>query len=117
MAQNTMGNVYGNQGIITQGQTGNNTIIQAPPARNLDSPWGGPLKSQILEKLPRDQEISVTAVLGDAEAADLAVQIYNFLKNNGFKMKGEGINQAIFTQVPHGLSFVTDRNDFVVGAR
>jgi hypothetical protein len=31
MAQNTMGPIYDNRGIITQGQTGNNTINVAPP--------------------------------------------------------------------------------------
>jgi hypothetical protein len=35
MAQNTMGDINNNQGIVTQGQNGNNTIIQRPPGRSM----------------------------------------------------------------------------------
>jgi hypothetical protein len=117
-AQNTLGNIYGNQGIITQGQTGNNTIIQGPVRRDLNSAWGDPLKQQMLNNLPRDKEITVTAVMGDTEALDLAVQIHSFLKSSGFKLtEPKGVSQAIFNQPIHGLQFNSETNNFIVGVR
>src|SRR5262249_7162293 len=77
MAQNppnSMGNIYNNRGIITQGQTGNNTVIQGPIARSLDRE--PQLRQQMLRELPRDKDITVTGVLGDAESCDFAIQIY-----------------------------------------
>jgi len=103
---------YGQTGGITAG-----TVYVGPQARDLNSAWGAPLKAQILKDLPRDQEISVTSIMGDAESSDLAVQIYDFLKANGFKLKDGGISQSVFIPTPHGLGFNTTTNTFVVGSK
>jgi hypothetical protein len=103
---------YGQTGGITAG-----TINVGPPPRNLNSPWGEPLKIQILRDLPRDKEISVMALMGDTESADLAQQIFEFLKTNGFKLKGDTIGIGVIIPPPHGLSFARDTNTFTVGSR
>jgi hypothetical protein len=76
------------------------------------------LRAQILAQLPRDKEIVVVGILGDAESINFAEQIHAFLKANGFKMKEpNGISQSVFTQTQHGLQ-VVDRGtnlDFIVG--
>src|SRR5262249_28259008 len=71
--QNAPGSIIGPSG-------GQNTITNnfGPQPRNLDSPWGAPLKAQILKDLPRDKEITVMAVLGDVEGIQLAHQIHTF---------------------------------------
>ena len=110
-------NINGNCNNFGNNNINCNTFNVAPPARNLDSPWGGPLKAQILRDLPHDKEISVTGLMGDTESADLAQQIFNFLKANGFKLKGEGIGLAVIIPPPHGLGFNSTTNDFVVGSK
>jgi hypothetical protein len=102
---------YNQQGGITA-----HSVTIAPPSRNLDAPENQTLKQQMLSQLPKDKEISVTAILGDAESIDFALQINGFLKANGFKVK-DGISQAVFTGAVHGLSFNPETNNFVVGAR
>ena len=92
---------------------------QTPPLepRNLESPWGAPIKAGMLSKLPRDQKIAVMYVAGDDESAHLATQIFAFLKANGFKMKEDGISQGVFSPPLHGLAFATDTNTFEVGSK
>ena len=117
-SDNSLGNIYNNQGIITQGQNGNNTLNVGPVPRNLDSAWGAPLKAQILKDLPRDKPITVMAVLGDTEAIQLAQQIHAFLKANGYKLTEDGISQGVFSGVVKGLT-VNDNGTtrtFVVGS-
>jgi hypothetical protein len=105
-------NSYNQSGGVTA-----RTVIVGAPKRDLDTPWGDHLKSQMLSELPRDKEISVMALMGDVEAADLAIQIHKFLKANGFKMTEDGISQGLFTVPLHGLSYSKDTNTFIVGAR
>jgi hypothetical protein len=54
--------------------------------------------------LPRDKPITVVSILGDSESTSFAIEIYEFLKSNGFKMHQSGITQAIFSGVPQGLA-------------
>jgi hypothetical protein len=119
MAQNTIGNIYGNQGIITQGQTGNNTIIQGPLSRHLSEPRMDGLKAQILREIPKDKPITVMAIMGDGEGIEFAEEIQTFMKANGFQMKGDGIAQGVFTGPVKGLQ-KRDETDgsitFIVGA-
>ena len=108
------------QSVRSDNQSGGitaHTVIIGPTKRNLDTAWGDPLKAQILSNLPRDKELIVMAVLGDAEAGDLALQIHAFLKANGFKLKEDGISQGVFSPTPHGLNFNPDNNTFIVGAQ
>jgi hypothetical protein len=79
---------------------------------------GQPLKAQILREMPRDKEITVTALLGDGDAIRLANKIYNFLKDNGYKLKENGIAQSVFNNPVNGL-IVQPQGDglqFIVGA-
>lgn len=104
---------YGQQGGITAG-----VVNIGPQARNLDLPSSDGLKQQMLSQLPRDKEITVTAILGDQEAMNFATQIHAFLKANGFKMKEpDGVSQALFNKPIQGLQFNPDTNDFIVGGK
>src|SRR5690349_12902851 len=76
---NSIGNIYNNQGLITQGQTGNNTIIQGPIPRRMAEGRADSLKAQILRELPRDKRITVMAVMGDGEAVQFAQEIFAFM--------------------------------------
>jgi hypothetical protein len=120
MAQNTIGNIYNNQGVITQGQHGNNTIIQGPIARHLSDPRADPLRAQILREVPKDRPITVMAVMGDAEAMQFALEIHSFMKESGFQMREpEGISQGVFTGPVKGLTKQDEADGgitFVVGA-
>jgi len=51
---NAMGPINDNHGIITQGQTGNNTILQTPPARHINDQNKQKL-SQFLSNKPKGQ--------------------------------------------------------------
>ena len=75
---NSLGNVYNNQGIITQGQQGNNTIIQAP-ARAEFTPQ---LQSEILQKIPKGP-IELITVGGEADQA-IGNQVHAFLNQSGY---------------------------------
>lgn len=99
-----------------QGGITAHTVTIAPPARDLNSPWGEPLKQQILTALPRDKEINITSLLGDAESVELATQIHSFMQANGFKVPS-GISQSVFSGPVKGLQFNPDTNTFIVGAR
>jgi hypothetical protein len=120
MSNNSIGNIFGNQGIITQGQIGNNTLNIGPQPRNIDSPEAAGLKEQILRELPKDKPITVTALLGDGESIQFAQQIHAFMKANGFTMREpNGISQSVFTGVVKGLQ-KRDQPDgsitFIVGS-
>ncbi|MFZ8310592.1 hypothetical protein ACO1LC_14155, partial [Staphylococcus aureus] len=75
------------------------------------------LKAQLLSQLPRDKPINITTLMGDTESIEFGLQIFKFLKDNGFPNVGDGISQSIFTGAPpHGLHFNTNTNEFIVGA-
>jgi hypothetical protein len=71
-----------------------------------------------LKELPRDKEITVTALMGDAEAFQLATEIFAFLKDNGFNLKESGLSQAIFSKPIKGLAVQPqgDGLNFIVGS-
>ena len=118
--KNVMGNVTNNHGIVTQGQIGNNTLNIGATARHLNSEAGEPLKRQMLNELPRDKQIRVMALMGDAESYQFALEIQAFLKAHGFKVgESDNVAQATFVGLVKGLS-VQERKDgvleFIVGA-
>jgi hypothetical protein len=82
MAQNTMGPIFGNQGIITQGQTGNNTINVAPPRLAFDTGIG----DQLVSKLPPDKTIVLQTVGNNADQA-VASQYQQYLLSKGFQVE------------------------------
>lgn len=99
-------NIHNSPGSIINPSGGQNTITNnnfGPQSRNLDSPWGAPLKAQILKDMPRDKAITVMAVMGDAEGFQLAHQIHAFLKANDFKLAEDGISQGVFSKPIKGL--------------
>jgi hypothetical protein len=101
---NSIGNIFGNNGIITQGQIGNNTLNVGPQPRNIDSAQAASLKTQILSELPKGKPITVMALMGDGEGIQFAQQIHAFMKANGFTMKEpSGISQGVFTGAVKGL--------------
>lgn len=89
-----------------------------PQRRDLDLPDFDGLKAQIQRELPRDKPLTVTAVMGDGEAAEFAVQIHKYLTAEGFKMTETGISQGMFSTPPINLQ-VQDKGagglNFVVG--
>lgn len=86
MSNNTMGNINGNQGIITQGQQGNNTIIQGPVPRHLlDAD-----KAALLAHLPKGRTIRVLFQQTESDGEGLAKEIHDFLVQNGFNSTGYG---------------------------
>lgn len=93
---NWIGNINGNNGIITQGQIGNNTINFGKQPRNLDAPQMQGLKNAILTELPRDKAFSIGTVMGDQEAISLAMQVHSFMKSQGFQV-GDGVFQGVFS--------------------
>jgi hypothetical protein len=82
MAQNTMGPIFGNQGIITQGQTGNNTINVAPQRLPFDPGIG----DQLVSKLPPGKTILLQSVGSNADQA-VATQYQQYLLSKGFQVE------------------------------
>jgi hypothetical protein len=78
MAQNSMGPIIGNQGIITQGQQGNNTIIQTP----IRAQFTDQIKSEILQKIPKGT-VQLETVGGNADQA-IGNEVHQFLLQNGY---------------------------------
>jgi hypothetical protein len=93
VTSNTMGPIYGNQGIITQGQTGNNTILQTPPARHINDQAKQKL-SQFLANKPKGQlRIKASITANDARA--YANEIAEFLQDScGWNVQ---VDNAIIT--------------------
>jgi hypothetical protein len=87
--------------------------------RVLASPWGEPLKAQILREVPRDKVIFVSSLLNDGESYNLATEINAFLKSNGFNLKDGGVRQSVFNGLPSGIIVQLETNDelqVIVGA-
>lgn len=82
VAQNTMGPIYNNQGIITQGQTGNNTINVAPPRLAFDPAIG----DELISKLPVGKTIVLQSVGGNADQ-EVANQYQQYLLSKGFQVE------------------------------
>ncbi len=88
LPSNTMGDVIGNKGIITQGQQGDNYLQTQKPPRFLTDA----MKEAMLEKIPKGKIITVRYVAaGDEvlERKNLAEQIYKFLTVEGYKLAPE----------------------------
>jgi hypothetical protein len=81
------GAISGNQGILTFGQTGNNTIVQGTPRRRLDEN----LKAQLLANLPTSRKVEVNAI-NESDAKDFAAEIATFLRENGYTVDGVNTN-------------------------
>jgi hypothetical protein len=96
--KNEMRNITNNQGIITQGQTGNNTIVNVDrrKKRSMDAN----LKTGLLRDLPRDRPIQVMGLNGNTESMAFANEIHAFLKGNGYPMKMDSATWHMFFDPP-----------------
>jgi hypothetical protein len=81
---NSMGPVIDNHGIVTQGQNGNNVVVQGVVPRHL----GDPEKEALIARIPKNRKISVVFVLNDSDATDLATEYADFLRNSGYSVEG-----------------------------
>ena len=91
---NSMGPITGNQGIITQGQNGNNVIFQTPKRALSDQD-----KSQLLASIPKSRKIVIVAV-PDGAALDFAEVLYSFLVGNGYSVAE--IEKPLMISGPNG---------------
>jgi hypothetical protein len=90
MAQNSMGTIYNNQGIITQGQVGNNTINVAPQRLQFDPTIG----DELVSKLPSGKTIVLQSVGGNADQA-IASQYAQYLVGKGFQVERMSIGMLV----------------------
>ncbi len=74
-----MGNVINNQGIITQGQIGNNTINVAPPRLIFDPG----IAEELIRRLPTGKPIALQTVGGNRDQ-DVATQYQQYLESHGY---------------------------------
>jgi hypothetical protein len=106
---------FGPKGGITAGR-----VNGGSRKRSLSDPTFEGLKLQMLSELPRDEPITVMAVLGDRESIDFAQEIHTFLKKNEFMLKQpDRISQAIFADSPKGVGLRKEPNGeltLIVGA-
>lgn len=87
IAQNTIGPINNNQGIITQGQSGGtNIVVPRAPPRKID----GEFENLIREHFPdKSKEMAVMVLTGDDqnERSHFAGEIQDFLKSDGYKVR------------------------------
>jgi hypothetical protein len=85
--QNTMGNIFNNQGIITQGQTGGtNLIVSKPPPREIDDAFRSFIRTHLTDK---SKEVAPMVLTGDdePERSHFASEIEEFLRSEGYKIR------------------------------
>jgi hypothetical protein len=87
-----------------------------PQPRKLDA--HAELKEQILSILPKDKPIVVMSIADDDEAMSFAIQIHEFLKQNGFPLAENGVSLVFFPAPVRGLQLRDDgkTRTFIVGA-
>ncbi len=114
-------NIYGGGNVFSYGQSGGitaGTVNVGPIPRSLNQPRMESLKKQIQDQVPKDKPIIVTALLGDSEAVNFAYELQSYLKNNGYKLKEDSIDQSVFTASVKGIILRDDgeTRTFIVGA-
>jgi hypothetical protein len=82
MAQNNMGPVSNNQGIITQGQVGNNTINIHASVR---AQFTDKIRSDILQMIPKDKRVDLKTIGGAADQA-IGDQVEQYMVANGYSV-------------------------------
>jgi hypothetical protein len=105
---NTMGPVTGNQGIVTQGQSGGqNVIINPRITRHLDDA----MRAGLLKDLPKDKPVLVLGMNGNTESMNYAKEIYAFLKDNDYPMKDKEAGWHMFFNPPVFNVNISDGNN------
>jgi hypothetical protein len=80
-SNNNIGSISGNQGIITQGQQGDNIIVQAP----VRAAFSDQVKSEILQKIPKGR-VQLQTIGGNADQA-VGNEVEMFLRQNGYDVQ------------------------------
>ena len=89
MAENTMGNVNNNSGIVTQGQIGNNTLVQG----NQRLQYSDALAEQLVSKLTdKAKPVRLMSIGGNADQ-ETGSKFQAFLERRGFKVERMAIGQ------------------------
>lgn len=91
---NSIGSIVGNQGIITQGQTGNNYLL-----KDGQHPFGPTEQSYLLQYVSKQRKIVIN-VMPDAKAINLADRIYAFLRDSGYQV--DPVNHFLMAAGPKG---------------
>jgi hypothetical protein len=78
---NLMGNITNNQGIITQGQIGNNTINVGPTKLTFDQA----IAEELVSKLPTGKPVRLRGV-GSQNDQAVVSQYQQFLQDRGFQV-------------------------------
>ena len=79
---NSIGNITNNQGIITQGQTGNNTINVGSVKLAFDQA----IADELASKLPTGKPVSLIGIGSDSDQA-IAYKYLEFLQTKGFQVQ------------------------------
>lgn len=79
--KNVIGNINNNQGIITQGQQGNNTIINERKRLEFSEDVGLKLVAKLVEKIPL-----TVIVVGSETDFKIGNQFADFLIKNGYEV-------------------------------
>jgi hypothetical protein len=107
MAQNTMGNILNNQGIVTQGQSGGtNIVVQKPPPRDIDDRFRNLIRENFADK-SKPMQVKILAGDDAGERARFASQIEDFLRNDGYTLKPQ--NYFLSTGGPPPTGVVIDQ--------
>jgi hypothetical protein len=86
IAQNSIGSITNNQGIVTQGQSGGtNVIVAKPPPREIDNEFRDFIRQHFPEK---SKEMVPMVLVGDdePERTHFASEIADFLRSDGYKV-------------------------------
>lgn len=84
---NTMGPIYDNNGIVTQGQSGGtNIVVPKPPPREIDEGFKQFIRTHFPDK---SREMATMVLVGDdePERSRFAAEIEDFLKSDGYKTR------------------------------
>ena len=72
-----------------------NVLNIGPKKRSLSQE--GVFKAQLLSEISHDKTIAIMVAVNDGEAYNFATEIYDFMKQNGFKIKEDRVMSAIFS--------------------
>lgn len=78
---NSIGSISNNSGIVTQGQVGDNTIVQGLKPRHLDAT----MKAQFQANIPRTRKVTITSI-NETEPLEFSQEIFTFLKSKGYNV-------------------------------
>lgn len=104
---NSIGNIIGNQGIVTQGQIGNNTINVAP-ARLTFQPA---VADDLIRKLPAGKPVVIHSV-GSDQNQQIATQYHQYLLKHGIQVKSR-VGFGVKAPPPDYPITIDDRGDTV----